>query len=143
MSEEEKQTKKQKVEDNRRLRAMSRLPVLKSSPSIVPNDGYVPLSLDQYDDTSSTDSNEYKYALDDNLRAALTKVEREYARAVQLNISVIQGLDSSCLRSLSELVDVANEPAHISALRLITFFKLTPEFNVSRFDVISPSIISG
>lgn len=137
MSEEEKRTKKQKIEDNRRLRAMTRsfstLPIATYSPPIVSNDRYSQFCFENYDDSSDGDSNEYKYLLADNIRVILSKIEQHYTQAVRLNISVIKGFESPCLRNLHDLVDVVNEPAHISTLRMITFFKLTPEFNVGCF----------
>jgi hypothetical protein len=141
MSEDEKRMKKQKIEDNRRLRSISILSSSRSSTSIVPSDRFVHFSLDQYDDEYSVDTNVYTCSLDDHLRDALTTVEKHYARAVRLNMSVIRGFDNPGLRRLNEFVDVANEPAYISSLRLITFFKLTPEFNVSRFNVIFVSVV--
>lgn len=142
MSEEEKQSKKQKIEDNRRLRAMSILSASTSSLSIMPSERHVQFSVDSRDDSCSSDSNEYVYSLDDDVRMALTQIEKHYARAVRLNTSVVRGFDSPCLRHLNELVDIVNEPAHISCLRLITFFKLTPEFNVSHCDVIAVDVLT-
>jgi hypothetical protein len=132
MSEEEKRTKKQKIEDNRRLRALSQsLSVLSTpaySPPVTTNDQF---SIEKFESLSDDEeSTEYKYFLNDTQRLLLTKIEERYTQSVRLNISVIKGFDNPCLRNLNDLVDVVNEPAHISALRLITFFKLTPEFNV-------------
>ncbi|UJR22698.1 hypothetical protein I4U23_025734 [Adineta vaga] len=129
MSEEEKLTKKRKIEDNRRLREMSMLSTSASS-LLTPLDGdYSQSSCNKCDDSSSTDSNEFKYSLDENIRISLTRIEEHYRQAVQLNIAVIKGSDSPCLRCLDGIVDVVNEPAHVSCLRLVTFFKLTPEFS--------------
>jgi hypothetical protein len=130
MSEEEKQTKKQKIEDNRRLRAISQSLSVLSSPSILPDDQDFQYSLDDLSETSDEDSNDLKSYFNNHDRIFLTKIEKCYKHAVRLNISVIKGFDFPCLRNLNDLVDVVNEPAHISALRLITFFKLIPEFNV-------------
>ncbi|CAF3203965.1 unnamed protein product [Rotaria socialis] len=133
MSEEEKRTKKQKIEDNRRLRAISQsLSMLSKSsysPLIVPDDKHSQFSFENCDDTFDEDSNEYKYFLQDNDRSLLTTIEEHYTQAVRLNISVIKGYDNPCLRNLNDFVDVLNEPAHISALRMITLLKLTQEFN--------------
>ncbi|CAF1284621.1 unnamed protein product [Adineta steineri] len=133
MSEEEKRTKKRKIDDNRRLRAMSQsLSILSAStysPSIPPDDGYSEYIFLKSQDSSDDDSNEYKYSFDGNTRILLKQIEEHYTQAVRLNISIIKGLDSPCLRDLHDLVDIVNEPAHISTLRMITFFKLTPQFN--------------
>ncbi|CAF4697222.1 unnamed protein product [Rotaria sp. Silwood2] len=134
MSEEEKRTKKQKIEDNRRLRALSQsLSILSQSsysPLIIPDDRHSQFSFQTSEEIFDEDSNEYKYFLNDSDRILLTKIEEHYTQAVRLNISVIKGYDNPCLRNLNDFVDVLNEPAHISALRMITLFKLTPEFNV-------------
>ncbi|CAF2614290.1 unnamed protein product [Rotaria sp. Silwood2] len=133
MSEEEKRTKKQKIEDNRRLRALSQsLSILSQSsysPLIIPDDRHSQFSFQTSEEIFDEDSNEYKYFLNDSDRILLTKIEEHYTQAVRLNISVIKGYDNPCLRNLNDFVDVLNEPAHISALRMITLFKLTPEFN--------------
>ncbi|CAF1163186.1 unnamed protein product [Rotaria sp. Silwood1] len=137
MSEEEKRTKKQKIEDNRRLRALSQsLSILSQSsssssysPFIIPDDRHLSFSFQTSEETFDEDLNEYKYFLNDNDRILLNKIEEHYTQAVRLNISVIKGYDNPCLRNLNDFVDVLNEPAHISALRMITLFKLTPEFN--------------
>jgi len=132
MSEEEKRTKKQKIEDNRRLRAMSQSLSILSTPSIIPDDKYFQYSYENVNETSDDeDSNDFKYCLNNSERIFLTKIEEHYTQAVRLNNSVIKGFDTPCLRSLNDFVDVVNEAAHICSLRLITFFKLTPEFNVS------------
>jgi hypothetical protein len=132
MSEEEKRTKKQKIEDNRRLRAMSQsLSMLATPPSYLPtallDEDY---SFENLHYTSDEDSDDFKNSLNKQDRILLTKIDEHYTRAVRLNTSVIQGVDSPGLRNLADFVEIVNEPAHISALRLITFFKLTPEFSV-------------
>ncbi|CAF0987726.1 unnamed protein product [Rotaria sordida] len=175
MSEEEKRTKKQKIEDNRRLRAMSQNSTMFSitpstSPSIVPETERFNFSVeyrkhfvkddededdnDNNKDTSylfddNNDTNDfkpikgifnnnnninqskfdYKILLNDHDRILLTKIDENYTRAVQLNISVAKGYDSPCLRNLNHLTNIVNELAQISTLRTITFLKLTPEFN--------------
>ncbi|CAF0834531.1 unnamed protein product [Adineta ricciae] len=130
MSEEEKRTKKQKIEDNRRLRAMSILSQSASSLSVAPDDQMLPSTLNRSDDScDSTTSNECKPSTDDRLVHSLTKIAERYRKAVQLNVSVIKGCTSPCLRYMDDLIDVLNEPTHLATLRLITFFKLTPEFN--------------
>ncbi|CAF3984204.1 unnamed protein product, partial [Rotaria sp. Silwood1] len=144
MSEEEKRTKKQKIEDNRRLRALSQsLSILSQSsssssysPFIIPDDRHLSFSFQTSEETFDEDLNEYKYFLNDNDRILLNKIEEHYTQAVRLNISVIKGYDNPCLRNLNDFVDVLNEPAHISALRMITLFKLTPEFNTTIFESI-------
>lgn len=142
MSEEEKRTKKQKIEDNRRLRALSQsLSVLSKasySPSIIPDDKTSQFQFETCEDTFDEDSNEYKYFLSDDDRSLLTKIEEHYTQAIRLNISVIKGYEYPCLRNLNDFVDVLNEPAHISALRMITFFKLTPQFSVSSIFIFLP-----
>ena len=134
MSEEEKLTKKQKIEDNRRLRAMSQstsmLATNSYSPSILPDDRYLYMSYEQLNGESDEDSNDFKYCLEDDKQILLKKIEEHYTQAVRLNNSVIKGFDSPCLRNLTDHIECINEPAQISALRMITFFKLTPEFNV-------------
>jgi len=130
MSEEEKRTKKQKIEDNRRLRAMSQSLSLLTTAFITPDEKSFQYSSENLDDASDEDSNDFKYLLNNNEWNLLTKIEEHYIQAVRLNISVIKGFDNPCLRNLNDFVDVVNEPAHISTLRMITFFKLTPEFNV-------------
>ena len=130
MSEEEKRTKKQKIEDNRRLRALSQSLSILSVPSILPDERYIQLSYEEDNEIFDDDSNDYKYYLNNNDRILLTKIKEHYTEAVRLNISVIKGFNNPCLRNLYDFVDVVNEPAHISTLRMITFFKLTPEFNV-------------
>lgn len=175
MSEEEKRTKKQKIEDNRRLRAMSQNSTTfaltpSSSPPMVPETECFQFPFDcqkrnvdddndddihdtkhnihLFDDTndtndmkpvediSNTTNNTYqtifdfKTLLNDDDRKILYKIDEEYTRAVQLSKSVVRGCDPPRLRSLNDVTDVANEPAQISSLRMITFFKLTPEFNV-------------
>ncbi|CAF1087354.1 unnamed protein product [Adineta ricciae] len=174
MSEEEKLTKKQKIEDNRRLRALSQNSTMlaftpSSSPPVVPeteafqfppvyqkrrshydedetNDTKQHIRLSDeapdVDDTnllaevlnkktilSSEQQFDYKILLDELDRLLLTKIEEDYSRAVHLNISVVRGFQHPCLRSLNDVTDVVNEPAQISTVRMITFFKLTPEFN--------------
>lgn len=175
MSEEEKLSKKQKIEDNRRLRAMSQNSSMfaftpSSSPPTVPETEPCHLSVDyrkrhvHYDDEETNDVkhqihlfdetndadeirlaeellNKQKYAdenafdfknlLGADARALLSKIEEDYTRGVQLNVSVVRGHHLPCLRSLNDVTDVVNEPAQMSSLRLITFLKLTPEFNVS------------
>jgi len=174
MSEEEKLTKKQKIEDNRRLRAMSQNSSMfsftpSSSPPIVPETERFHFSMeykkrfindddddDDYEDNKDNihlfdDNNDikstediypnnynqytfdYKTLLDNHDRILLTKIDEDYTRAVQLNVSVIRGYNFPCLRNLNDIIDVVNEPAQMSALRLITFLKLTPEFNVRFF----------
>jgi hypothetical protein len=137
MSEEEKRTKKQKIEDNRRLRALSQSLSLLSTPSYspinLPDEKYIQYSDEKLNQSSDEDSNDFKYYLNDNERILLTKIEEHYTEAVRLNISVIKGYDYPCLRILNDLTDLLNEPAHVCTLRLITFFKLTPEFNVGSF----------
>jgi hypothetical protein len=173
MSEEEKRTKKQKIEDNRRLRAMSQNSTTfsftsSSSPPLVPQTecfhfpiGYQKRVVEDDDDnednkhnirlfdeindtndlkpmeqifnyTNNINQNIYDYTilLNGDDRTILTKIEEDYTRAVQLNVSVVRGFDIPCLRSLNDVTDVVNEPAQMSTIRLITFFKLTPEFNV-------------
>jgi hypothetical protein len=135
MSDEEKCRKKQKIEDNRRRRAISQslstLSTVSHSPSIVLNDEqtfqYVPSTLNE---TFDDDSNDYKYLVDDYQRHFITTIEEHYRKAVRLNVSIIQACNPPCVRPLNGMIDVLNEPMHISALRLITYFKLTPEFNV-------------
>ena len=73
---------------------------------------------------------DYKSLLADDDQLLLKNIERNYARGVRLNISVIRGYTFPCLRNLNGLTDVVNEPAQMSSLRLITFLKLTPEFHV-------------
>jgi hypothetical protein len=80
--------------------------------------------------TSDEDSDDFKNLLNQYDRILLNNIDEHYTQAVRLNTSVIQGVDTPCLRNMSDFVEIVNEPAHISALRLITFFKLTPEFNV-------------
>ena len=155
MSEEEKRSKKQKIEDNRRLRSMSQnLTELSFTPSS--SSPRVPETEDlnvlfEYQNNDNTnhqifdDTNEeilkinysdYKTLLNSNDRILLTKLEDNYNQAVQLNISVIKSPEYPCLKKLHHVTDVVNEPAQIDALRMITFFKLTPEFNVRFFILI-------
>lgn len=131
MSEEEKRSKKQKIEDNRRLRAMSQSLSMLSTPFILPDENSFHFSYEKLDDTSDEDSDDLKYCLDSPERTVLSKIEEHYTQAVRLNNSVIKGFENPCLRNLNNYVECVNEPAQICALRLITFFKLTPEFNVS------------
>jgi hypothetical protein len=158
MSEEEKLTKRQKIEDNRRLRAMSQNLNMfaftpSSSPPIVPESEHLNFSIEYqksffhdddddddtkdhiqlFDDTNDTNDEifDYKTLLNLDDRLLLTKIEENYKRAVQLNISVVRGHDLPFLRNLNDVTDVVNEPAQMSSLRMITFLKLTPEFNVS------------
>lgn len=172
MSEEEKRTKKQKIEDNRRLRAMSQHLNMfsftpSSSPSIVPENERFNYSIEyqnhsinddlnnQHNDSvfladDNNDSNDipsikdilgsnnknqnqfdFKTLLNDGDRTALTIINDNYIRAVQLNISIVTGYDPPCLRNLNDITDFLNETAQMSTLRTITFLKLTPEFNVS------------
>lgn len=125
MSEEEKRTKKQKIEDNRRLRRMSQsLNMLSTSRrTIQQHEGTAPL------DNDDDDSNDYKDLLNDVHRDLLTKVEEHYTNAVRLNVAAMKGSNQPRLRNLTGVVDVVNEPGQMSALRMITFFKLTPEFH--------------
>lgn len=126
MSEEEKRSKKQKIEDNRRLRAMSQsLSHLTSIASIQPDHYSAEDSMEDPDE----DSNDFIYSLESHQQTLLKKLDEHYNQAVRLNKSVIKGYDSPCVRYLSDHIECINEPAQISALRLITFFKLTPEFN--------------
>ena len=157
MSEEEKRTKKQKIEDNRRLRAVSqtmhpssvRSSTPPSSPSIVPETEYhqrypTHFSHDDDDDDSHagtiddassenvfpTPTFDYRTLVDDHDARRLRTIENNYQQAVRLNVSVIEGREHSSVRHLQRLTDLVNELAQMSALRMITFFKLTPEFNV-------------
>ncbi|CAF1250047.1 unnamed protein product [Adineta steineri] len=174
MSEEEKRTKKQKIEDNRRLRAMSHNSTMFSftpscSPPIVPETDRSQFSVEYqtriidddggddyeytndnkhnihlFDETNDTmpddelsnnksnlnqNSFDYKTLLDFEDRILLIKIEEDYTRAVHLNKSVIRGYSVPCLRNLNDVIDVVNEPAQMSTLRMITFLKLTPQFN--------------
>ena len=161
MSEEEKRTKKQKIEDNRRLRAMSQSSSMfaftpSSSPPMVPEtehyhfpmDYQKPLVQDPDDDDYEDQKNsihlfddtsdlldikqlDYRTFLDNPYRQLLSDIEKNYTRAVQFNVSVIRGHDFPCLRNLTDVTDVVNEPAQMSSIRMITFLKLTPEFHVS------------
>lgn len=83
--------------------------------------------------STSEASFDYKTLLNTNDRLLLTKIENSYTQAVRLNISVIQGYSSPCLRDLRNIVDLINELAQMSTLRMITFLKLTPEFHVRSF----------
>jgi hypothetical protein len=171
MSEEEKRTKKQKIEDNRRLRAMSQNSTMfsftpSSSPPIVPEtEGFnFPNEYQKQDDDDDYKTNihlfedtndildikpfenkfnqtifDYTNFLNNNDRQLLINVEKNYTRAVQLNVSVIRGYDFPCLRNLNDITDVVNEPAQMSSIRIITFLKLTPEFHV-RFSYSSTKI---
>lgn len=131
MSDEEKRFKKQKIEDNRRLRVMSQslsmLTTGSDSPSISNSQFHFEHSINNDDDD---DDDDFKHSLNINQRISLTKIEEHYIQAVRLNISVIPGYSSPCLRNLSDIVSCLNEPAYISSLRLITFLKLTPQFQV-------------
>ena len=168
MSEEEKRTKKQKIEDNRRLRALSQNVTLSSirssspssSPSIVPenerfnpsmdyschlnddDDGDVYNDDDESEDRHTFDSNSLSTneelsqksttvtSLSTNDRLLLSQIENSYIQAVRLNVSVIKGCSSPCLRDLRDVTDLINELAQMSTVRMITFLKLTPEFRV-------------
>lgn len=143
MSEEEKRSKKQKIEDNRRLRAMSQsLSQLTSIASIQPDHYSYENSTEILHEDSDEDSNDFKYSLDSSEQILLKKIEEHYCQAVRLNKSVIKGYDSPCMRYLSDPIECLNEPAQISALRLITFFKLTPEFNVkTKIQIISSEFL--
>jgi hypothetical protein len=181
MSEEEKLTKKQKIEDNRRLRAMSQNSSMfsftpSSSPPIVPeterfnfsieykkriinddDDGdyednkdnihlfddnnYIKSTEDIYSNNVNQYLFDYKTLLNDHNQVLLTKIDENYTRAVQLNVSVIRGYDFPCLRNLNDIIDVVNEPAQMSSLRLITFLKLTPEFNVRFFFIKKKNLL--
>jgi succinate dehydrogenase flavin-adding protein (antitoxin of CptAB toxin-antitoxin module) len=130
MSEEEKRTKKQKIEENRRLRAMSQSLSMLTNASHLPADLFDEnYSFENLYYTSDEDSDDFKNLLNQYDRILLNNIDEHYTQAVRLNTSVIQGVDTPCLRNMSDFVEIVNEPAHISALRLITFFKLTPEFN--------------
>ena len=138
MSEEEKRLKKQKIEDNRRLRAISQslsvLSTCSQSPTTMSNDGKHHESvLSSSNEFVDDDSNDFKSLFTDYQRVFLIKIEEHYRQAVELNVSAIPGYENPCLRHLNGIVDLLNEPAQICALRMITFFKLTPEFNVSIF----------
>lgn len=162
MSEEEKQTKRQKIEDNRRLRALSQNVAISSvrsftptsSPSIVPENENFPYTTEnstnlnenddeldpfdcQSDETTRDDcvrekSDEkgldYKIFLNNDDRRHLTIVEDNYYQAIRLYTPIIKGHDAPCLRNLSKPIDLINELFHMSTLRMITFLKLTPEF---------------
>ena len=136
MSEEEKRSKKQKIDENRRLRAVSQslstLTTCSYSPSIGSSEQHSQFTFANYNEhfESCDDSNDFKDSLDYTQQNSLTKIEEHYNQAVRLNISVIPGLPNPCLRNLSSIVSCLNEPAYISALRLITFLKLTPQFHV-------------
>lgn len=133
MSDEEKRMKKQKIEDNRRLRALSQsLSSLATSQANL-NGQFHKIRPISSDETCDDDSSDFKYSLNDQDRLLIDQIQQNYSQAVLLNVSVIPGVENPCLRHLNGIVDLLNEPAQISALRLITFFKLTPEFNVSFF----------
>lgn len=140
MSEEEKRHKKQKIEDNRRLRTMSqslsKLTTNSDSPSIPSSSACSQFTFENLDGPSDDDTEDFKNSLDFEQRTLLTKIEEHYTQAVRLNISVIPGYSSPCLRNISSIVSCLNEPAYISSLRLITFLKLTPQFQVSFFLII-------
>jgi hypothetical protein len=169
MSEEEKRTKKQKIEDNRRLRALSqnlsnssiRSSTPSSSPSIVPENEHFHYSVDysmplsdsfhcqsnlmseiNYDDSQRTsrmlDAFDYRAMMLDSDRRSLSKIDEHYCQAVRWNISEIKGYDYPCLRKLKNMTDLINEFTQISTIRMITFFKLTPEFNVRAVVRIDP-----
>ena len=136
MSEEEKRRKKQKIEDNRRLRAISQsLSMLSTTPcspsAILDERTFQYLTSTKSDETNDDDSNDYKYFLSNERHAYLTKIEEYYRKAVFLNVPIIEPSGKQSLRDLNDIVDVLNEPTQMSALRMITFFKLVPEFNVS------------
>lgn len=168
MSEEEKRTKKQKIEDNRRLRAMSQTsPIFSLTPSssppmvpetenfhspidyhkrVVDDDEDTNNAMDPFEDTNDffdikpsvdvlnqlTSQNTFdcKALLEQDDRLLLTTIERNYTRAVQLNVAMRRGCDFPRLRNLTDVTDLVNEPAQMSSLRMITFLKLTPEFHV-------------
>jgi len=75
------------------------------------------------------DSFDDKCLLDLNERLLLAKIDENYTRAVRLNIIATKNHNSSSLRNLNDVADVVNEPAQISTIRMITFFKLTPQFS--------------
>lgn len=163
MSEEEKRTKKQKIEDNRRLRALSQTLALSSirsftpssSPSIVPEteNYFFPIDYssnliddelncfdetpeDTFQDEPSTkschdSSFDFKnlFSIDENEQ--LKKIEENFIQAIRLNVSVIKGCERPCFRTLHQMTDLINELGQMSALRMITFLKLTPEFHVN------------
>ncbi|CAM2707105.1 unnamed protein product [Rotaria socialis] len=177
MSEEEKRTKKQKIEDNRRLRAMSQNLTMfsltpASSPSNVPETKLYSFpiknekhSFDDFDDNNNNNNKEslllfdykdesanfkimhellnhnsntdeiqqssfdYKTLLDENDRLLITQIDENYTHAVELNVSIAEDYDLPCLRNLNHITNIVNELTHISTLRTITFYKLTPEFN--------------
>ena len=131
MSEEEKRTKKQKIDDNRRLRAMSQSLNMLSTTNRTRRTTHPPNVTTPIVHDDDDDSNDYKYLLDDVHRDLLAKVEEHYMHAVRLNVAAMKDTDQPRLRNLNGVVNVVNEPGQMSALRMITFFKLTPEFNVS------------
>lgn len=162
MSEEEKRTKKQKIEDNRRLRALSQTLALSSvrsftpscSPSIGPESEnyFFPIEYssslidddlscfdatpeDTFHDESSTkschgSSFDFKslFSIDENEQ--WKKIEENFIQAIRLNVSVIKGCQRPAFRTLHQMTDLINELGQMSALRMITFLKLTPEFHV-------------
>ena len=134
MSEEEKCTKKQKIEDNRRLRALSRslsMPSKSSySPLTVFDEEDFQFSFENCNEMYDEDLNGYRYLFKDNRYMLLKRIKECYDQAIRLNISVAKGYESPCLRNLNHYIAVVNEPALMNALRMITFFKLTTEFNV-------------
>lgn len=134
MSEEEKIRKKQKIEDNRRLRAISQsLSMLSTVPcspsSILEERKFEYLSSTKSDETNDDDSNEFKYLVLNDGHIFLSKIEEYYRKAVNLTVPKIEPTTRPALRDLNGIIDVLNEPTQISALRMITFFKLVPEFN--------------
>lgn len=167
MSEEEKLSKKQKIEDNRRLRAMSQSSTMfaftpSSSPPTVPETEQYQYTIDFpkiYLDDYNNDSHEHQFdsfpdsqeflfdikpnhdilkyfdSFDDqcllnlNERLLLAKIDENYTRAVRLNVVATKNLKSSSLRNLNDVTAVVNEPTQISTIRMITFFKLTPQFS--------------
>ncbi|CAF4615840.1 unnamed protein product, partial [Rotaria magnacalcarata] len=72
---------------------------------------------------------DYKTLLDENDRLLITQIDDNYTLAVELNVSIAEDYDLPCLRNLNHITNIVNELTHISTLRMITFCKLTPEFN--------------
>lgn len=156
MSEEEKRTKKQKIEDNRRLRALSQTLALSSirsftpssSPSIGTENEQYFYSHDYSTNVFDDDLNTFDATPEETLHehpvdvktlfgidesSDLKRIDEIYIQAMRLNVSVIKGCETPCQRDLHHLTDLINELGQMSTLRMITFLKLTPEFHVRCF----------
>ncbi|CAF1310219.1 unnamed protein product [Didymodactylos carnosus] len=122
LTDDEKRTKKQKIEENRRLRQLQNCQTKTDEENIdnsaEEEEESVQNALSVQCDTCLISSQDW---------ITLEKIQCAYAQSVKLNSLVGLPLYPST-RKLSTPAQMVNEPTNIHSTRLITYFKQLPEF---------------